>query len=356
MTDASQTDFVVIFGLQKELNAFLEYFEEYEKRSGNGTWYKLKCESHKFQSQYHIVAFSLPQMGNYEASAATTRAIGVWNPRHIILGGIAGGFNKNFMELGDIVVAEAIIAYEPGKERNDRTERRIETLRPSLELIEVARKISAESWVLKPKAKRPDDQQGRKIPRVHFGVALSGEKIISDEKWLLNFIEDTKDINQEISKNIAAVDMEGYGVGLASIRADTAPGMLMAKSICDWANAEKNDDWQEYSAHVSACYIIELISSSPFGPSSHKFIAYGKNWREYSRRSLIGLCARLGNNWEDLSNWYDVPPGERRQFRSGRECEDLWESIEIRKRLATLPRALNEIGRDDLIDELIPVQ
>ncbi|NOR25846.1 MAG: hypothetical protein GQ542_15950 [Desulforhopalus sp.] len=40
--------------------------------------------------------------------------------------------------------------------------------------------------------------------------------------------------------------------------------MLLVKSICDWADSSKNDDWQEYAADVAAAYTIAIVHEAPF--------------------------------------------------------------------------------------------
>ena len=33
----------------------------------------------------------------------------------------------------------------------------------------------------------------------------------------------------------------------------------MVKAICDFADSEKNDDWQEYAAYASAIFVLNYI-------------------------------------------------------------------------------------------------
>jgi hypothetical protein len=63
----------------------------------------------------------------------------------------------------------------------------------------------------------------------------------------------------------------------------------------------------------------------------------------------------MDDEWEDLADYYDIPLDERKHFRRGRECQDIWKWLENRKKLGGLPDALKTIGREDLIDELIPM-
>ena len=69
----------------------------------------------------------------------------------------------------------------------------------------------------------------------------------------------------------------------------------------------------------------------------------------YSGKSKIDLCRRLGNEWQDLADYFEIPAYHRRQFQQGHECQAIWEWLEARKRLQELPEALKDIEREDLL-------
>jgi nucleoside phosphorylase len=352
MPDETQIDFVVLFGLQKELEAFLRMLPEYKtEEAANFRFHRTEISVGDGQ-YYRLIVFALREMGNYHAASATARAIDVWNPRFILLGGIAGAVKRKEYELGDVIVADQIVGYEPGKQRDEGLERRLKFMRPAGVLIDAARQMHPDEWALKAIEKRPEGAD-RTIPRVHFGAVVSGEKVIASKQW---FDELAKDVNATSeAANIAGVEMEGYGTALAAFNAATAPGMLMAKAICDWADASKHDGWQLYAAAVSAAFLIGLLRRRPVPPSvEKKKQAERREEKPYVAQSKLGLCKRMTHEWEDLADYYDIPLSDRRVFRQGRECQDLWSWLEMRKKLASLPDALTAVGRKDLIEELIP--
>jgi nucleoside phosphorylase len=61
-----------------------------------------------------IVAGMPSGMGQLEAAALTRDAIATFNPKAVLLVGIAGGMDKD-IPLGDVVVSEQIVDYEIGK-------------------------------------------------------------------------------------------------------------------------------------------------------------------------------------------------------------------------------------------------
>jgi len=71
-----------------------------------------------------------------------------------------------------------------------------------------------------------------------------------------------------------------------------------------------------------------------------------------SGKIKIQFCRRLGADWQDLANYFDIQPYERQRFEKGRECQAIWEWLENRKNLYRLTEALEFLDRQDLIDLL----
>jgi hypothetical protein len=63
----------------------------------------------------------------------------------------------------------------------------------------------------------------------------------------------------------------------------------------------------------------------------------------------IELCRRLGEDWEDLAVYFDIPMDRRRRFTPGRECHGILAWLEERASLDRLAEGLLGIGRDDLV-------
>ncbi|WP_044290893.1 NB-ARC domain-containing protein [Rivularia sp. PCC 7116] len=76
------------------------------------------------------------------------------------------------------------------------------------------------------------------------------------------------------------------------------------------------------------------------------------NTIKYSGRVKTIICKRLTNDWQDLADYFDIQLHEREGFRSGRQAHGVWEWLEQRDRIGELESALNDIGRDDLVEEL----
>jgi hypothetical protein len=72
----------------------------------------------------------------------------------------------------------------------------------------------------------------------------------------------------------------------------------------------------------------------------------------YSTLTKVQVCRRLGPDWADLADYFEVPPYERARFRAGLEPDALWEWLERRGRLDQLGLALRLVDRRDLAEIL----
>jgi nucleoside phosphorylase len=299
MTNQQSADVVIITALDKERDAVRRYLDAPEKvQIKNRTVYKSNLRHNNAESSYQVVLLCLNNMGSVTAGIATTQAIDVWNPSLIILVGITGGIeNGDERYLGDLIAAEQIVGYESGKLTDAGAERRFEVLRSTPAFLEAARNFPDEKWVLAPTVQRPDGKDGRVIPKIHWGVVASGEKVIADTKTVPEL--------QNHWAKLAGIEMEGYGTALAAYTAESRPEFFMVKGICDWANPKKNDEWQEYAADVAATFVVNLLKSKPFFSQSDDGItANDESPRLVARRRLKDL---LPAQFNDILFLYDVP-------------------------------------------------
>jgi nucleoside phosphorylase len=250
-------DIVIITALMKEREAVLRHLGSTEKiEIQNRVYYRGTIHNAQGHGSYCVVVLSLPDMGSVQAATATALAITVWSPRHVILAGITAGLENTGRNLGDILVSEQIIGYEPGKVIDGKTRRRYQVFRPTFDLIEAARNLPGEKWVNSAKKPRPSGSSSAVMPKVHFGDVASGDKIVADS----SFVQELKSQWPQL----AGIEMESYGAALAAHQTNPAPGILMVKGICDWADGNKNDDWQEYAADISAAFLIAFLEHAPF--------------------------------------------------------------------------------------------
>jgi nucleoside phosphorylase len=338
-------DIVIVTALSKERDAVLRYLDSPQRvESKNRVVYKSYLRHEASDDGYQILLLCFGGMGNVQAATAVTQAIDVWNPSAIILTGIMGGIEGSERLLGDLIVAEQIVGYEFGKIKEAEMERRFEALRPDHLLVEKARNFPQKKWALDPTTiSRPDGTSERVISKVHFGVVASGEKVIADTITI-------PELTASWTKLIG-VEMEGFGTAQSVYQSEPTPKMLMVKGICDWADPDKNDEWQKYAADIAAAYTINFLRTNPLEHWGKKQVQ-PKVVPIFSGQVKIQLCRRLGKEWPDIADYFDIPDYHRSRFSQGRECQEIWEWLQVRDRLYSLRDALIYIGRSDLIDLL----
>ena len=247
-----QADILIICALPKERDAVLRYTGPTESIAIGKRKYELAKIADGEGEQLTIVVQTLPGMGSVQAGIATTQAILDWEPYYIVLSGIAGGHKASDRQLGDLVIAQQIVGYELGKLHAGVMQRRFQVLRPAFDLMQAAYRTETTDWSRRMQVSRPEPPSDQS-PKVHYGVVASGEKVVADSQLMAELASSWS--------RLVAIEMEAYGTVLAANQASNPPGVLMVKSLCDWADESKNDNWQEYAADAAASFTISLLGT-----------------------------------------------------------------------------------------------
>ena len=92
------------------------------------------------------------------------------------------------------------------------------------------------------------------ILKIHVGPMASGASVIADD-------EAARSIATQ-HRELMAIEMEAYAVmAAAEYASDPKPTAVIIKSVCDYADAKKNDDWQKYASYTSAAFADQLFSN-----------------------------------------------------------------------------------------------
>ena len=80
---------------------------------------------------------------------------------------------------------------------------------------------------------------------VHIGPMACGSTVVANRKVL------EKQIHSQLSSTVG-LDMESYAVVYAAYHAPKPrPVPIIVKSVCDFANSEKSDEYQKFAAYTS---------------------------------------------------------------------------------------------------------
>jgi deoxycytidine triphosphate deaminase len=254
-------DFAFVTALPKERDAVLKHLVSYKKVQFGFeplTYYRGRINIPTTDEYYEVVVVMLLGMGTGEATIGAMAVIERWQPKNVIMVGIAGGVPSK-VALGDIVVANFVFYYELAKRTSQGEQRRGQYFFSDRLLYGRALAYEANDWKNEIKTEPPDRQHmDIHFPRVHFGAIASGEKVLADTMTLKQLLTECPDL--------MAVAMEGAGVAGAASHQSHPPRFLEVRSICDYGDEKKNDKWQAFAAEAAAVFIINLLRSRPVPP------------------------------------------------------------------------------------------
>lgn len=278
----NSVDFGIITALRVERDAVRERLDNYEVMQDDlepVTYYYGRVNIPGSNEYYTVVLVGLLDMGNNEAAIETTKLLQRWEPKNLMMVGIAGGV-RGKVDLGDVVVSKFCHYYEMAKLTDEGNQQRPEQFPCDRLLYGRAYAYEASEWKGQIGVVRPDTVQiESSLPDVHFGPIASGEKVIADAETLPRLLQDCH--------KLLAVAMEGAGVGRAAINHTNPPRFLEIRGISDFADAQKNDNWHVYAANAAAAFTIGLLHSRPIPP-----LATVKLTQTREAAPLLILCAQ----------------------------------------------------------------
>lgn len=183
------------------------------------------------------------------AQQTVGKGIEALSPSAVIMVGIAFGVNPEKQSIGDILVSQRLLLYELQRVSTDKEGKPI--------LISRGDRPHASPWLFDRFRsadlywKRPNER-----PKVHFGLILSGEKLIDN----MDFREQLRALEPE------AIGGEMEGGGLYVACGDSKVDWILVKGICDWADGHKDqnrDENQRLAAHNAASFVLRMLEQAP---------------------------------------------------------------------------------------------
>lgn len=274
-------DFAFVTALPIERDALLRRLEGRERVQDDFeplTYYRGRISVPATDEYYEVVVAMLLGMGNDEAAVSTVRVIERWRPAYVLMVGIAGGVPGK-VALGDVVVSDFVYYYELARRTPKGDQRRPQQFLSDRLLYGRALSYEAGEWRSDISIARPGAAQADvPFPKAYFGAIGSGEKVIADARALSRLLKECP--------RLLAVAMEGAGVARAAAQQPHPPPFIEVRGMCDYANEQKNDDWQPFAAEAAAAFTVGLLRSRPIPP-------VGVNTRRMQDKgSFLILCAQ----------------------------------------------------------------
>ncbi len=197
-----------------------------------------------------IIHAKMDEMGMTAAAATAMKVIYTFKPRYLIMVGIAAGVmmeGEREQMYGDVIVPDLIWIYSSGK-----------FVSPD------AADISFGDLGFQPRrsvVSIPDDtlrylRQAVASPdnpcHVSIRPMACGSTIVANHTLL------EKQIYSQYQQT-AGLDMESYAAVYAALHApDPAPAPIVIKSVCDYADSQKSDEYQRFAAY-SSCEFAKFL-------------------------------------------------------------------------------------------------
>jgi len=195
-------------------------------------------------TEHTVIYARQNEMGMTGAAMLSSKLIENFRPKYLIMCGIAAGVGEESSEnqmYGDVVVADMIWNYACGKfVPADRAEIRFGNVgyisRPTyIHALEGIREYVDAAIA------SPENQT-----KVHIGPMACGNTVVASQEIVQKQVKSQHGETQ-------ALDMESYAVAYAARHcAEPRPEPVIIKSICDFANSQKDDRFQRFAAYTSA--------------------------------------------------------------------------------------------------------
>lgn len=140
---------------------------------------------------------------------------------------------------GDILVSKQLAAYEHQK------------IKDKNKPIPRGDRVSVPNHLFDKFRSADNDWKG---PNVHFGLILSGEKLIDNKSFLDNLLL----LEPE------AIGGEMEGAGLYAAANDAKADWIIVKAICRLGRGNKNYDTQALAAQNAATFALHVINKEIF--------------------------------------------------------------------------------------------
>ena len=342
-------DFLIVTATDIELEKSIEHLNPFEDKiiktySGANTFY---CGLYGL---YTCAIVKTNQMGAILSGAAfqtTSESIAVIEPKAVIMGGIALGKSSKKQKLGDILVSKSIVYYEQARvNEGGGFDYRGPKPEASRFLINRLTQETQHQYSFNDVAK---------ISNVISGPLLTGEKLIDDAGFKAVLFEQFPDA--------IGGEMEAAGI-YAACNSKNIP-WIVVKSICDWADGNKDKIFQAEAAHIVFSFIHQRLNSSiafqdldisPYTVNKHSselnFISANKTTTKTIEISDDQLIAFLAEEYPDVAyarSLWKRSGGKNGDISNINRPRDMWQAIwqmSVNGASVTPEALLNEISKD----------
>ncbi|NOU13844.1 MAG: response regulator [Methylococcaceae bacterium] len=203
-----------------------------------------------------VVTASANRKGMPSSAAVATKLAIMFRPKYLAMLGICAGIQGK-CNLGDVIVADPTWDWGSGKRGIDINGSPVFQAAPHQMQLnngvsQLASDLADDQTVLGKIREGWVEASPSGVLKIHVGPMASGASVIADDSTARSIATQHREL--------MAIEMEAYAVmAAAEYAADPKPTAVIIKSVCDYANTEKNDDWQKYASYTSAAFADNLF-------------------------------------------------------------------------------------------------
>lgn len=204
---------------------------------------------------YRLIACSINKMGMQATASVSSMIISKFKVKHLFMTGICAGIKGKDLNFGDIVIAENLTDYGSGKMLENASGDFIFKPEPhqfptDQNLISKINNFIRSNGELLKIQSDYKGTESKTILKAKIGPVASGSYVVASKSLIENIAEP--------NRKLLAIDMEGYGLYLACHYFNqTKP--LYIKSVCDFGDEKKDDNYQSYSSYTSAKFLYSFV-------------------------------------------------------------------------------------------------
>lgn len=206
-----------------------------------------------------IVAVASPRMGLTPAAITATKLTSLFRPRMLVMTGICAGV-RGKSALGDILVADPCFDWGGGKWIFDKHSGKQSFLpapyqwRLNESVRSAVRAAGDDAELMADVHASFKGEKPGSPPKVIIDAMASGAAVLQSQQAM--------DEVRAQHKNLVGIEMESYAVFCAAEYAgNPQPLVLSLKSVCDFGDDKKSDDFHEYSVFTSSEFLRGLLMS-----------------------------------------------------------------------------------------------
>ena len=243
---------VIIYVTEIERQAVMRMFDWHEFAVEGDRQSYMEAFIERDGKKLRVISAQQDEMGMTASATLTTKMIFQFKPQYVIMPGIAAGTgnisDSDEQEYGDVLLANCVWNFSNGKYVSPNV---AEIVFGEIGFNPRPTMVKISGSHLKSIIDYANSNQNEFY--VHIGPLASGTAVVANksilQKQVMTSFMDTE-----------GVEMEGYGVAYAASHApDPRPEIIIAKSVCDFADERKDDTFQRFAAYTSCGFVKDLL-------------------------------------------------------------------------------------------------